>query len=216
MPLESKFNKKVEKTKTPSKIEYDDNEEIHSSDEDDEIDNKQFSEEDENDEANIETPQDKRLKLAKLYLEEIEKEEQNRAEDKELFNNVSQRLTNEYLDNIGKLRRKVANDLKCVDTNQILRLKHKLHKLPVTTVCLTADNKSLFTGNKSAIVLKWNCVDMKVIGRIDCTLGRSIADEPGNDKKRRSQIWTLAISTDSKFLVKIDNDNKNRKCSHFK
>lgn len=157
--------------------------------------NLHFSDEEEN----LETPQDKRLKLAKLYLEEIEKEEQSRAEDKEVYDSVSQRLTNEYLDSVGKLRRKIADDFVRIDTENILSLKHKHHKLPVTCVCLTTDNKYLFTGSKSHIVLKWDFSVMKVIGHIDCTVKSK--DEEETSKKRRPQIWALAITSDSKYLV---------------
>lgn len=201
LPIESKFAKKSNDTIKPKATDYDENEEIHSSDEDEEL-NQQFSDDEDADDADaVETPQDKRLKLAKLYLEEIEKEEKNRAEDKELYDTVSQRLTNEYLDSVGKLRRKVADSLDRVDTENISKLKHKLHKAPVTCVCLMADNKFVFTGDKSSIVLKWSSADMKVVGHIDVTNGRSKEDEPKNDKKRRSQIWALAVSTDGKFLA---------------
>lgn len=151
-----------------------------------------------------ETPQDKRLKLAKMYLEEIEKEEKSRAEDQELLeNNISQRLTDEYLDSIGKLRRKIADDYNGFDEKNLAQVKHKLHQLPVTCVCLTADNKFLFTGNKSAIVLKWNCETMKVVGKIDCNVGKSIDEVQNSKKKRRPQTYALAVTSDGKFLVII-------------
>lgn len=201
LPLESKFATKSNDTVKPKASDYDKNEEINSSDEEEEANQHMSEDENADDVDATETPQDKRLKLAKLYLEEIEKEEKNRAEDKELYDTVSQRLTNEYLDSVGKLRRKVADSLDRVDTANILKLKHKLHKLPVTCVCLTTDNKFVFIGNKSSIVLKWQCADMKVVGHIDVTHGRSKQDEPNKDKKRRSQIWALAASTDGRFLA---------------
>lgn len=183
-----------------------DDEEIPSSDEEELPLNAKANYSDEDD--NIETPQDKRLKLAKLYLEEIQKEEQERAEDKEVFDSVSQRLTNEYLDSVGKLRRKVADEYATVDTENILTLKHKLHKLPVTTVCLSADGKYLFSGDKSHYVLKWCVETWKVVGTIDCTSVKDEEDENDKKKKRRSQIWTLALTTDFKFLVFQDTISK--------
>lgn len=200
--MDSKFGKKNEIPKPPKVDPADDDEEIHSSDEDEEnLASAHFS--DVEDEEIADTPQDKRLKLAKIYLEEIEKEEKSRAEDQELLeNNVSQRLTNEYLDSIGKLRRKVADNYTGFDDKNLVQVKHKLHQLPVTCVCLTADNKFLFTGNKSAIVLKWDCETMKVVGTIDCNLGKSV-DEENSKKKRRPQTYALAVSTDGKFLVRI-------------
>lgn len=200
--MESKFAKKNETPKLPKVDRTDDDDEVHSSDEDEEnLASAHFSDV-EDDEEITETPQDKRLKIAKLYLEEIEKEEKSRAEDQELLeNNVSQRLADEYLDSIGKLRRKVADDYTGFDETNILQVKHKLHQLPVTCVCLTADNKFLFTGNKSAIVLKWNFDAMKVVGNIDCNKGKSIDETENSKKKRRPQTYALATTTDGKFLV---------------
>lgn len=135
-------------------------------------------------------------------MEEIQKEEQSRAEDKELHENVSQRLTNDYLDSVGKLRHKIADGFSGVDTERIQTLKHKFHKLPVTCVCLSANNKFLFTGDKSHIVLKWDVDTMKVVGRIDCTEAREKSNGVANGKKpSRSQIWVLALSSDGRFLV---------------
>lgn len=200
--MESKFAKKNETPKLPKVDRTDDDDEVHSSDEDEEnLASAHFSDV-EDDEEITETPQDKRLKIAKLYLEEIEKEEKSRAEDQELLeNNVSQRLADEYLDSIGKLRRKVADDYTGFDQTNILQVKHKLHQLPVTCVCLTADNKFLFTGNKSAIVLKWNFDAMKVVGNIDCNKGKSIDETENSKKKRRPQTYALATTTDGKYLV---------------
>lgn len=199
IPIENIFTKK--EVLKPKRNPEEDDDEVHSSDEDElppnATENMTFSDEDDN----TETPQDKRLKLAKLYLEEIEKEEQSRAEDKEVFDNVSKRLTTEYLDSVGKLRRKVADDYQAVDLEHVRTLKHKLHKLPVTSVCLSTDNKYLFSGNKSHIVLKWDFESLKVVGQID-TRARSQEEDPAEEtKKRRPQIWTMALTTDFKFLV---------------
>lgn len=204
--MENKFTKKFEKLDVKKPEPTDDDDEVHSSDEDEEQLADAYSTEE--NESDNETPQDKRLKLAKLYLEEIEKEEQSRAEDKELLeNNVSQRLANEYLDSVGKLRRKIADDFIGIDEKNIQQIKHKLHQLPVTCVCLTSDNKFLFTGNKSAIVLKWNFEKMQVVGSIDCNVGKSVDEMEHSKKKRRPQSYALAVTTDGKFLVNFFSQN---------
>lgn len=198
VPLESKFAKKND---VPARVKpTDDDDEVHSSDEDEENTNVHFSEEEDADDT--ETPQDKRLKLAKLYLQEIENEEKARAEDQELLeNNVSQRLANEYLDSVGKLRRRVADDYTGYDAQNLRRVKHKLHELPITCVCLTSDNQFLFTGNKSAIVIKWNTETMQAVGHFDCNDGKSQEEVDRSKKKRRPQSFALAVTTDSKFVV---------------
>lgn len=153
------------------------------------------------DEEDIQTPQDKRLKLAKKYLDEVEKEEKNRADDKDVHSNVSKRLNDEQLDSVGKLRKKIADNLSGFDADNLKRLKHKLHKLPVTCVCLSSDNSFLFTGSKTQFILKWDVECLKVIGSIDCAQVKVLNDQ-NVTKKHRPQIWSLALSTDFKFLVK--------------
>lgn len=187
-----------------SRREERENEEIDSSDEEqnnsDSGANFVFS-----DEEDVQTPQDKRLRLAKKYLDEIEKEEQTRREDKELYKSVSQRLDEEYLDSVGKLRKKIADDF--VGVSDVRVFKHKLHKLPVTCVCLSADNKFLFTGSKTPFVLKWSLAgdgNAKVVASFDCSKARSIAAEESvksKTKPPRLHVFTLAVSTDLKFLV---------------
>lgn len=150
--------------------------------------------------------------MAKKYLEEIEKEETSRAEEKELYKSVSQRLDDEYLDSVGKLRKKIADEFVGYDKASLKVLKHKLHKLPVTCVCLSSDNTFLFSGSKTQFVLKWNVADMKVVGSFDCSKTKSAAsgsadgpdENKGGKKKKapRQHILTLALSTDFKFLVR--------------
>jgi len=89
------------------------------------------------DEGEEETPQDKRLRLAKQYLSEIEKQEAERAEDRELAQSVEQRLQTEYLDSVGKLRRNIAGSLKACESSRIL--KHKLHHTPICALALSPD-----------------------------------------------------------------------------
>lgn len=210
VPLGSRFAKKND---LPQPIKSaDDNEEIPSSDEDEEQANVHLTDDEDNAE-DIETPQDKRLKLAKIYLQEIEKEEQARADDKELLeNNVSQRLANDYLDSVGKLRRHVADDYTGHDAANVSRIKHKLHELPMTCVCLTSDDKYLFTGNKSAIVIKWDVETMKMVGHFDCNNGQSEEEARYSKKKRRPQTYALAVTTDSKYLVRFIHLSANQRC----
>lgn len=192
-----------------SRREERENEEINSSDEEpnnsDSGANFVFSDEDDQ-----QTPQDKRLQLAKKYLDEIEKEEQSRKQDNELYKSVTRRLDDEYLDSVGKLRKKIADDFVGVTTADLLVLKHKLHKLPVTCVCLSSDNKFMFTGSKTPFVLKWSLTDVaaaaaKVVGSFDLSKARKVATEPltksSKTKPPRLHVLTLAVSTDSKFLV---------------
>lgn len=139
-------------------------------------------------------------------MEEIEKEEKIRAEDNEfkLDRNISKRLNEEYLDSVGKLRRKVADSYTGIDEDRIKSIKHKLQKLPATCLCLSNDDKFLFTGSKTPIVVKWDLKEMKSLGSINCEELRKIKKEHGEDFKGRPQIYALALSSDLKFLAIAD------------
>ncbi|XP_017087035.2 U3 small nucleolar RNA-interacting protein 2 [Drosophila bipectinata] len=148
------------------------------------------------DEGEEETPQDKRLRLAKQYLTEIEKQEAERAEDKELSQSVEQRLQTEYLDSVGKLRRNIAGSLKSCDTSRVL--KHKIHHTPICSLALSPDGKFLFAGAKSQFLLKWCTETGKVLAKSDVLPHR---EEPETGKKRRSHIIAICLSSDMKYLA---------------
>lgn len=204
-----KNNSKIRKTEKPPKDNDADDEEIDSEEEEEAEQqqnglNLEFSEDGDED-GQQQTAQDKHLRLAKKYLEEIAKEEQNRADDKELHSTISQRLTDEYLDSVGKLRRKIAKDYVGYSAENITKLKHKLQKLPITCLCLSSDNEFMFTGSKTHFVIKWDMKNSKPIGTIDCKQSKSantiVYGAAGKKKKTRPQVWSMALSTDFKFLV---------------
>ncbi|KAH8271639.1 hypothetical protein KR018_011832 [Drosophila ironensis] len=148
------------------------------------------------DEGDEETPQDKRLRLAKQYLSEIERQEAERNEDKELSQSVEQRLQSEYLDSVGKLRRNIAGSLKSSEPGSVL--KHKLHHTPICALALSPDGKFLFAGAKSQFLLKWCTETGKIVAKGDVSPHR---EEPETGKKRRSHVITICVSTDMKYLA---------------
>ncbi|XP_001361669.3 U3 small nucleolar RNA-interacting protein 2 [Drosophila pseudoobscura] len=148
------------------------------------------------DEGEEETAQDKRLRLAKQYLSEIEKQESERAEDRELGQSVEQRLQTDYLDSVGKLRRNIAGNLKTNDVTCVL--KHKLHHMPICALALSPDGKFLYAGAKSQFVLKWSTQNGKVLDKCDVLPHR---EEPETGKKRRSHVIAICLSTDMKYMA---------------
>ncbi|XP_034108572.1 U3 small nucleolar RNA-interacting protein 2 [Drosophila nasuta] len=143
-----------------------------------------------------ETPQDKRLRLAKQYLSEIERQEAERAEDRELSKSIEQRLQTEYLDSVGRLRRNIAGNIKsCIIEGN---LKHKLHHTPLCALALSADGKYLYAGAKSQYVLRWCTESGKVLGKCDVLPHR---EEPETGKKRRSHVIAICLSSDMKFMA---------------
>lgn len=142
--------------------------------------------------------------MAKKYLEEIEKEEQSRAEDKELHKSVSQRLNDEYLDSVGKLRKKIADEYSGYPVDSVKKLKHKLQKLPITCICMSVDNQFLFSGGKTSIIVKWDLNDFKAVATFDCLHGKQTNTGGGgtvSKKKRRLHVNAMALTSDFKYMA---------------
>lgn len=156
------------------------------------------------DESDEETPQDKRLRIAQLYLEEISKEEASRAEDKALHDVVSDRLRKDYLDSVGQLRKNIAGSITGYNKGDIKLLKHKKHKLSICSLAISTDNDYLFSGAKMQFVVKWNLKTLKSEGLIDV---QPHVEDPDNGIKRRSHIVAMSLSTDMKYLAIAEGGN---------
>lgn len=151
------------------------------------------------DEVEEETPQDKRLRLAKQYLEEIEKQEAEHTEDREIHDHVSQRLQTEYLDSVGKLRRNIAASIEDYDAENIVVLKHKKQHLPVCALVVSPDGKYVFTGAKTQFVLKWNVQgQVKLEGFFNV---QPHTEDVESDTRRRSHVTAICLSSDMKYLA---------------
>ena len=174
-------------------------EEISSdSDEEDESKKKVNDYDDRGSDNEFETAQEKKIRLAKKYLQQIEVEEKEKLDQDEIDKSViSRRLRNEVLEEAGKFKRKIADNYISTEEQQIRILKNA-HKLSVTCVVISPDNKYIFSASKDCSIVKW-----------DFESGKKFNVIPGIIKKKNHQtqsghsscILALAISSDSKFLV---------------
>lgn len=195
--IKRKFNgytKTKGKTKKINKSIPDDNESIASTDEELAEENQRRNEEYESEEEE-ETAQEKRVRLAKKYLQHIEEEERDRAEFEE--GAVTRRLQEEYLEEKGRLRKTVASNY--INHGEPIVLKCKEHKSSITCLCLSSNGKFLYSGSKDGSLVKW-C--LKERAKLKAVKG-----------KRKSEagmkcVQCLAISTDGKFLVAGDSGCK--------
>ncbi|KOC67510.1 U3 small nucleolar RNA-interacting protein 2 [Habropoda laboriosa] len=175
------------KKKVIRKSTADDNESIASTDEEF-AETNQIHEGYASEEEIEETAQEKRVRLAKKYLQQIEEEEKNRAEFEE--GAVTKRLHEEYLEEKGRLRKTVASNYINHDEPIVLRCKE--HKSSVTCLCLSSNGKFLYSGSKDGSLVKWSLPERSKLKVIK--------------GKRKTQdglkyVQCLAISTDGKFLV---------------
>lgn len=157
---------------------------------------------DEESDDNLITAQEKKVQLAKKYLEEIEKEEKDRLETGDVHSSVVSRLRNDLLDQAGKLSIKVADKLSPPDLTSIQTLRCKEHKLSITTVSLAPNDKWFFSASKDATIVKWCLKTKKKLGVIPSK--HKEKDFQKKEHAHDSSVLCLAVSFDSKFLASGD------------
>lgn len=179
------------KKKVTSKLSK--NEEITSSEDEDYLD-KDVAEESSSDEN--ETAQEKKVRLAKAYLEEIQKEEAKRLANDVDERAVSRRLKEDYLKETGRLRLSVADSYSSVDDTNASILKCR-EQTSITCLCITSDDKYIFSGSKNGVVVKYSIASLKKEGVIPFVK----QPDPKNILGHSKSISSIAISSDNKFLV---------------
>ncbi|XP_032050130.1 U3 small nucleolar RNA-interacting protein 2 [Aythya fuligula] len=160
-------------------------------------------EEEEEEEEVEETPQEKKLRLAKLYLEQLRQHEEEQAEEEEEENAaffrdpVGERLKEDVLEQKGRLQRLVAKEVQPPDPLSIRVLRG--HQQPITCLVISPDDKFIFSASKDGSVIKW-----------DVESGKRLYVMPGGKKGtgqhmgHTAQVLCMAISSDGKYLVTGD------------
>ncbi|KAI0342215.1 WD40 repeat-like protein [Trametopsis cervina] len=171
------------------------------------------AEEDEN-----ETPAEKRLRLAKLYLEGVKQDlglaegEFDAAEiDKEL---ISSRLKQDVLEHSGKMHLFIADSYDLSNT-PILRTRG--HKFSATAAVASEDARWLYTSSKDGTIVKWDLhtgrkshTFLKVRPTQEKGKGKGKAKaEPTEELKgHTNEIWALALSPDGRLLASGGKDRR--------
>ncbi|KAM3877689.1 U3 small nucleolar RNA-interacting protein 2 [Diretmus argenteus] len=184
------------RAKKPSNSKY--NQEISSDSETESpaVHNKRQSTEDHEYE---ETPQEKKLRLAKVYLEQLKEDEENKAEEESFETDlIAGRLQDDVLEQKGKLQRLIAKDLMPPDASEIRLLRG--HKLPVTCLVITPDDKCIFSAAKDCSIIKWDVETGKTLHRI--AGGRKGTED--RHVGHTAHVLCMAISSDGKYLATGD------------
>ncbi|KAI0252838.1 WD40 repeat-like protein [Lactifluus subvellereus] len=172
----------------------------------DEVDPNESGEEDAG-----ETPAEKRLRLAKLYLESVKESladgEVDAAEiDKEL---ISARLKQDVLEHAGKLHLFVADSFDFSHPPPTLRTRG--HRFSVTSAVTSSDARFLFTSGKEGSIIKWdlrNGSRLATFHKLRPGGGkgkeRATTETPGHS----DEVLTLALSDDGRYLASAGKDRR--------
>ncbi|KAM4612649.1 U3 small nucleolar RNA-interacting protein 2 isoform 2-T2 [Polymixia lowei] len=146
-----------------------------------------------------ETPQEKKLRLAKLYLDQLRDEEEKKAEEESFEADlVAGRLQDEVLEQKGKLQRFIAKELLPPDASEIRLLRG--HKLPVTCLVISPDDKYIFSAAKDCSIIKWDVESGKKVHTI--AGGRKGTED--RHVGHTAHVLCMAISSDGKYLATGD------------
>lgn len=125
----------------------------------DETMNRLFNNDDEPDKDDTvveESASEKRLRMAKEIIQQIEEEEREREIEGDMLTDaVSHRLREEVDRQKGVLRRLLAQKLQGKVPSSKLTVTLKGHRLPVTSAVISADTRYVVTGSKDGVIIKW-------------------------------------------------------------
>jgi len=163
------------------------------------------AEEDEN-----ETPAEKRLRLAKLYLDSVKQGlaladgEYDAAEiDRDL---ISARLKQDVLEHSGKLHLFVADSYDLANTP---KLRAQGHKFSVTAAAASEDARWLYTAGKDGCLVKWDLhtgSKAHIFHKQRSSKGKERATE--DIAGHTDEIWAIAISPDGRLVASGGKDRR--------
>ncbi|KAG6909425.1 hypothetical protein DXG01_000578 [Tephrocybe rancida] len=163
-----------------------------------------------------ETPAEKRLRLAKLYLESVKEGladgEFDAAEvDKEL---ISARLKQDVLEHSGKVHLFIADSFDfSQQPTKILRTRG--HRFSVTSAVASDSGKHLYTSGKEGSIIQWDLATGKRLTTFHKTRPPSLK-EKGKGKAQidltlkghTDEVLALALSDDGRYLASAGKDRK--------
>jgi len=154
----------------------------------------------EEEQTDVETAVEKRLRLAKDYISQIEGEEKEKQNDKDEHNDaIAHRLQQDVLEDAGRLEKFIADQI-TPDIHNIKTLQG--HRLSITCTVISSDSKFIFSSSKDGTIYKWNVCTCEKMGRIN---GKSKSAKT-KIKAHVGDVLCLALSTDFMYLASGGHD----------
>lgn len=140
-------------------------------------------------------------------MKEIEEQEREKILNDEgnVEKHILKRLTEDELAKAGKLKRKLASNVIPVLSEQ-QQLKCKEHRLSITCIVLSSDNRFIYSSSKEASIVKWCILSYTKLNSVFPMQikKKSRGISSVNMRCHESIVNCLAISFDNKFLVSGD------------
>lgn len=159
-----------------------------------------------------ETAQEKRVRLAKEYLDKVRAQEggangatsdEDEDADATVYKDgveekMSARLQRDALEAMGKLFRPAADALAEFEFDADSTRFLTGHRLPVTSVCLADDGLTAFSASKDGAILRWN---LGAQTKTRLTLPSDDVKATTAKTDHEKSVLALALSSDGKFLA---------------
>uniref|UniRef100_A0A6A7G2W5 U3 small nucleolar RNA-interacting protein 2 isoform X2 n=2 Tax=Hirondellea gigas TaxID=1518452 RepID=A0A6A7G2W5_9CRUS len=160
-----------------------------------------------------ETPDERRIRLAKEYIQKLESEhkpptdgtesaddddDDDDESDVDLVDDIIHaRLQQDVLKKRGKHFRQIADEVKN-EIGDVSLLKFETlrgHRLSVTCLILSVDQSVVYSGSKDGSIIEWDVKTCKKLHHFHCARKRE------NVEGHRDQVFALAVSSDGQYLA---------------
>ncbi|KAF5348899.1 hypothetical protein D9756_009857 [Leucocoprinus leucothites] len=173
-----------------------------------------------------ETPAEKRLRLAQLYLDSVKESladgEFDAAEiDKEI---ISSRLKQDVLSHSGKVHLFIADSYSSSLRSTLQpppTLRTRGHRFSVTSAVTSSSAKYLYTSGKEGSIIKWDLITGKKLATVyksrplesmssakNKGKGKAKAQDSTDVQGHTDEILTIALSSDGKYLASGGRDRR--------
>lgn len=161
-------------------------------------------EDDEEDERYaLETPDERRKRLAKEYLKnlaqiETDDDESDQDGDQEVHLSISEKLRQERLRSQGRLSVNLAPQFSSLSlTDDLVTVHYSGHHNSITSMSVTQDETSIVTGSKDNSVVQWDTET----GQRTFLKRRWNRRLDGDQQSHHGEILAVAVSHDGKYVA---------------